>query len=62
VPPGAPPAHPPPPPPRLGCDTCQGYYFARPQPGHAFQALLGQLAGGSLPVLAPAGTGDMTGR
>jgi diguanylate cyclase (GGDEF)-like protein len=41
----------------LGCDACQGYYFARPMPAEAFHALMGQgVAGGNrrLPVLAAA--------
>jgi diguanylate cyclase (GGDEF)-like protein len=39
----------------LGSDACQGYYFARPMPAEAFDALMGhRVAGGNprLPVLA----------
>jgi diguanylate cyclase (GGDEF)-like protein len=41
----------------LGCDACQGYYFARPMPAEAFDALMGQRVAGAnprLPVLASA--------
>ncbi|HEV7466897.1 MAG TPA: EAL domain-containing protein [Candidatus Dormibacteraeota bacterium] len=41
----------------LGCDACQGYYFARPMPAEAFDALMGhRVAGGNprLPLLASA--------
>jgi EAL domain-containing protein (putative c-di-GMP-specific phosphodiesterase class I) len=41
----------------LGCDACQGYYFARPMPAGAFDALMGHsVAGGNprLPLLASA--------
>jgi diguanylate cyclase (GGDEF)-like protein len=41
----------------LGCDACQGYYFARPMPAEAFDALMShRVAGGNprLPVLAAA--------
>jgi diguanylate cyclase (GGDEF)-like protein len=41
----------------LGCDACQGYYFARPMPAEAFDALMGHRIGGGnprLPVLASA--------
>ena len=41
----------------LGCDACQGYYFARPMPAEAFDALMGRRASGGnplLPVLASA--------
>ena len=30
----------------LGCDACQGYYFARPMPAHDVDDLLGQLVVG----------------
>jgi len=41
----------------LGCDACQGYYFARPMPADALDALMSsRVAGGNpcLPTLAPA--------
>jgi diguanylate cyclase (GGDEF)-like protein len=41
----------------LGCDACQGYYFARPMPAEAFDDLMGhRVAGGNplLPVLVSA--------
>jgi diguanylate cyclase (GGDEF)-like protein len=41
----------------LGCDACQGHYFARPMPAEAFDALMGHRAAGGnprLPLLASA--------
>jgi diguanylate cyclase (GGDEF)-like protein len=41
----------------LGCDACQGYYFARPMPAETFDALMRRrVAGGNprLPMLASA--------
>jgi diguanylate cyclase (GGDEF)-like protein len=35
----------------LGCDACQGYYFARPMPAEAFDALIGHRAAGDNPRL-----------
>jgi diguanylate cyclase (GGDEF)-like protein len=35
----------------LGCDACQGYYFARPMPAEAFDALMGHRAVGGNPRL-----------
>jgi diguanylate cyclase (GGDEF)-like protein len=41
----------------LNCDTCQGFYFARPMPADAFDALMSHRIAGDtmrLPVLVPA--------
>jgi EAL domain-containing protein (putative c-di-GMP-specific phosphodiesterase class I) len=42
---------------KLGCDSCQGFYFARPMPAGEIDALLAHPGTGNLGPLLPAAPG-----